>query len=86
MKLWHRFFGLFISVTVGVYAGLVSRTMQESWIYSAIFCSEALLCAFLAVFLKTYTFKKAITGFSCYFLLSALLAPSTSWFKDRFVI
>jgi hypothetical protein len=73
-------------VKVGVHAGLVLLTMQESWIHSAVFCLGALLCAFLAVFLKTYTFKKMATRFSLYFLLSALLAPSTLWLKVHFVI
>jgi hypothetical protein len=69
---------------VGIYAGLVSRTMQEAWIYATIFCSEALVCGCLAAVLKTYTFKKAITGFSCYFLISAFIAPASCWFKDHF--
>jgi hypothetical protein len=86
MKLWHRFFGLFVAVAVGIYAGIVSRTLQESWIYSTIFCTEALICAAIAVFLKTYTLKKAITGFSAYFLISAFLAPCASWTHDWLAI
>jgi hypothetical protein len=84
VKLWHRFFGLFVAIAVGLYAGIVSRTMQESWIYATIFCSEALICAAAAVFLKTYTLKKAITGFSAYFLISAFLAPCSFWMREWF--
>jgi energy-converting hydrogenase Eha subunit A len=86
MKLWHRFFGLFVAVAVGIYAGIVSRTLQESWIYSTIFCTEALACAAISVFLKTYTLKKAITGFTAYFLISAFLAPCSSWTRDWLAI
>jgi hypothetical protein len=84
LKLWNRFLGLFIAVSVGIYAGVVSRTAQEAWLYATIFCSEALICAAIAVFLKTYTFKKALTGFSAYFLISAFLAPSARWARDYF--
>jgi hypothetical protein len=84
MKLWDRFFGFFISVTVGIYAGLVLRTFQEVWIYATIFCSESLVCGCLAAVLKTYTFKKAITGFLCDFLISALITSASCCFKDHF--
>jgi hypothetical protein len=71
-----------VAVAVGIYAGIISRTMHEAWIYSTIFCSEALICAAVAVFLKTYTLKKSIAGFSLYFLTSAALAPLAWWVAD----
>ena len=78
-KLWNRMFGLFIAVTVGIYAGLMCRTMQESWIYAALFCCESLICACVAGIVKTYSFKRSITSFAIYYVISAVATPISTW-------
>ncbi|EAY11356.1 hypothetical protein TVAG_379380 [Trichomonas vaginalis G3] len=83
-KLWNRLFGLFICVCVGIYAGLMCRTMQESWIYAALFCGESLVCACVAGIIKTYSFKKSITAFAIYYLISAIVTPITTWLSFAF--
>lgn len=82
-KIWNRFFGIFVSVTIGVYAGLICRTMQEAWIYAALFCGEALVCACIAGIIKTYSFRKSITAFAVYFLISAVFTPIATWAEFR---
>jgi hypothetical protein len=83
-KFLNRFFGAFVSVTIGVYAGLISRTMQEAWIYAALFSAECLVCACIAAVIKTHSFRKSIASFAVYFLVSALFAPVSCWFWFRF--
>ena len=83
-KIWNRFFGLFISVTVGIYAGLMCRTMQESWIYAALFLGEALICACVAGIIKTYSFKRSITNFAIYYVISAIATPISTWLAFQF--
>ena len=83
-KIWNRMFGLFIAITVGIYAGLMCRTMQESWIYAALFCGEALVCACVAGIIKTYSFKRSITSFAIYYVLSAITTPISTWLGFQF--
>ena len=83
-KIWNRFFGVFVSITIGVYAGLMCRTMQEAWIYSALFCGEALVCACVAGIIKTYSFKRSITTFAIYFVISAISTPVSCWLGFQF--
>lgn len=83
-KYWNRAFGLFISVTVGIYAGLMCRTMQEAWIYAALFCGESLICACIAGIIKTYSFKRSITAFAVYYIISAIATPITTWLSYQF--
>ena len=83
-KVWNRLFGLFIAITVGIYAGLMCRTMQEAWIYSALFCGEALVCACVAGIVKTYSFKRSITSFAIYYALSAITTPISTWLGFQF--
>ena len=70
-----KLFGLFISLAVGCYAGIICRTMQETWIYSALFCGEALICAFLGGVVRPYTLSASVTSLASYFLISAVTTP-----------
>jgi hypothetical protein len=79
-RVWNRLFGLFVSVTIGCYAGFVCPTMQDAWIYTALFIGEALVCACVAGIIKTATFKRSITGFVIYFIISAVVTPIACWF------
>jgi hypothetical protein len=83
-KLWNRFFGAFVSVTIGIYAGLLCRTMQESWKFAAIFSGESFICAALAVLIKAHALRKSITSFAIYFLASAVCSPIACWFRFKF--
>lgn len=74
-KIGNRFFGVFVSIIIGIYAGFISRTMQEAWVYAALFCGEALICSCLSGIIKSYSFKKTITSFALYFLVSAISTP-----------
>lgn len=84
-KIGNRFFGIFVSITVGVYSGLVSRTMQEAWIYASLFCGEALICACISGIVKSYSFKKSITSFALYFLTSSISTPISCYLGYRFL-
>lgn len=84
-KIGNRFFGVFVSITVGVYSGLISRTMQEAWIYASLFCGEALICACISGIVKTYSFKKSLTSFALYFIVSAISAPISCYLGYRFL-
>jgi hypothetical protein len=79
-KIWNRVFGIFVSITIGCYAGLICPTMQEAWLYTALFIGEALVCACVSGIIKTPSFKRSITGFVIYFLISALFTPIACWF------
>lgn len=83
-RIWNRFFGLFVSTVIGVYAGLISRTMQEAWIYAALYCGEALVCACVAGIIKSYSFKKTVTNFALYFVISAVATPISCWLGIHF--
>lgn len=84
-KIGNRFLGVFIAITVGVYSGLISRTMQEAWIYASLFCGEALICACIAGIVKQYNFKKSLTHFALYFIISAISAPISCYLGFRFL-
>lgn len=83
-KIWQRFFGIFVSFAIGVYAGVICRTLHEAWIYAALFCGEALLCIIVSGIIKTYSIKKIISTFSIYFTISALTTPVTCWIYFKF--
>lgn len=82
-KIGNRFFGILVSIAVGLYSGFISRTMQEAWIYALLFCGEALICACLSTIVKTYSFKKAITSFALYFLISSISTPVSCYLCYR---
>ncbi|KAK8886456.1 hypothetical protein M9Y10_041919 [Tritrichomonas musculus] len=84
-KIGNKFFGVFVSITVGVYSGLISRTMQEAWIYASLFCGEALICACVAGIVVPFSYKKSITSFALYFLISAICTPISSYLGYRFL-
>lgn len=84
-KIGNKFFGIFVSITVGVYSGLISRTMQEAWIYSFLFFGEAIICACIAGIVKTYSFKKSLNSFALYFLISATFSPISCYLAYRFL-
>ena len=83
-SLWLYCFNLIIAITVGIYAGLTSRSMQESWIYSTIFCAEALICSIVSLFIKSYSLKKALTSFTFYFIVTAMISPLCCWLCFKF--
>jgi hypothetical protein len=78
-KIWNRAFSVFVAITLGVYAGLVCDTVQEAWIYSALFFGEALVCACIAGVIQTPSFRKSITAFAVYFIISAVSTPIACW-------
>ena len=81
---WQKtLFGLFVSIAVGFYAGFICRSLQESWIYSALFCGEALICACLAGIIQTYSLRKSVTSLSVYFVASAATAPFATWLRYK---
>lgn len=84
LRIWNRFFGLFIAVTVGIYAGLMCRTMQEAWIYSALFLGEALICACVAGIIRSYSLKRSITSLAIYYVISAVASPISCWLGFQF--
>lgn len=83
-KIGQRFFGIFIAFSIGIYAGIICRTIHEAWIYAALFCGEALLCILISGAIKTYSIKKIISTFSLYFTISALTTPVTCWINFKF--
>lgn len=84
-KIGNRLFGVFVAITVGVYSGLISRTMQESWIYATLFCGEALICACIAGIVNSFSFKKSLTSFALYFIISAVAAPISCYLGHTFL-
>jgi hypothetical protein len=74
-KIWNRVFGIFVAATIGAYAGLVSATLQESWIYAASFIGEALVCACVAGIIRNTYFKRSVAGIALYFVISAIVTP-----------
>lgn len=85
-KLGNRFFGIFVSISIGIYSGLISRTAQESWIYATLFSFEAIICAVVASFkFKNFALKKSITSFSVYFAISAFISPVSHFIGYRFL-
>jgi hypothetical protein len=75
-----------VSITIGAYAGLISMTMQESWIYSASFIGEALVCACVAGIIRTPSFKKSIFGIALYFVIAAVSTPIACYFGLQLVL
>jgi hypothetical protein len=78
-KIWNRVFGVFVSITIGVYIGFSCVTMQDAWIHAASFCGEALICACVAGIVKTPSFKRSIFGIALYFTISAVSTPIACW-------
>ena len=83
-RIWKKFFEIFVSIALGVYAGFICRTMQEAWLYAALFSGEALVCACVSGLVKSYSFKKSISAFSLYFVISAITTPIASWLQLMF--
>lgn len=82
---WTGALGVFISVSVGIYAGLMCRSMQDSWIYASLFSFEALISAGITMFVKSYGIRRATKLFVMYFMLTAISTPIAAWFSFRFL-
>ena len=83
-KMPNLFLGFLISVVIGIYAGLLSRVMQESWIYSMLFCFEALASGCIAAIIKNITLRRTICSFAFYFISSATITPLTCFLHLKF--
>jgi hypothetical protein len=74
-----RTLSVLLAVCIGVYAGLRSATVQESWIYSTVFCAESLICATFSGLISLQPHRRSVQIFALNFLVSAALAPLSHW-------
>jgi hypothetical protein len=74
-----RWLGVFISIVVGAYAGRISQTMQEGWLYAASFCGEGLVCACVSWIVGGPTFKRSIFTIGTWFTISGAVTPIACW-------
>ena len=83
-KIFNICFNVFLSISIGAYAGLSCRSMQEAWIYAAMFIGEAMVCACIAGIIKTYSFRKSLSSFTVFFVISAIVSPASCWLSFQF--
>jgi hypothetical protein len=83
-RIFGQFYGIFVAIAVGVYAGIRSRTMRDAWIFAAVFGFEAVGSVCMAAVLKHHAYRKSLAAFALYFLISAVFAPSTYSLGVRF--
>ena len=84
-KIINRFLGIFISITIGFFAGLSCKAIQESFIYSGLFFGECLICLCVSGLIKTLSLKNIILSFSFYFISAAISTPIAAWIGSKIV-
>lgn len=83
-KAHDRFLGLFVAIVIGIYAGLICRALQESFVYAALFVCEALVCVCVGAVIKNVNMRRIVCAFAAFFVSSAAVTPIACFIHMKF--
>ena len=78
-KMLNKVFGILVSISIGIFAGMSCKSINESLLYSALFLGECFICICISGIVKTLSLKNSIISFAFYFGVCAIVVPLISW-------
>jgi hypothetical protein len=78
-KIVNKVFGILISISIGIFAGMSCKSINESLLYSALFLGECFICICISGIVKTLSLKSSIISFAIYFFICSIVVPLASW-------
>ncbi|EAY05658.1 hypothetical protein TVAG_216340 [Trichomonas vaginalis G3] len=84
-KVWNKVFGIFVAISIGVFAGMSCKTIGESFLYSALFLGECFICVCISGIVKTLSFKSSVISFAIYFGICGIVTPISSWGGSKLI-
>ena len=78
-KIMNKVFGVLVAMSIGIFAGMSCKSINESLLYSALFLGESFICICISGIVKTLSLKNSIISFAIYFGACAIVTPLTSW-------